>query len=172
MTRLCQKLRTRKTCVKNLQQHMKCMQYGSSSPPPWGCPPCPALLYGHRIPALFCSQEWGPLLSTCSFPPTPWQIPLSKALGWRLIQGVCSKAWDASKFHPPPKRMYFMKMTLTYCCSSPPSPEAGQVLRAPLAFHSILGHFGAILARCAAPIAKAGSGRSAWCSPAMETPLI
>lgn len=102
MTRLCQKLRTRKTCVKNLQQHMKCMQYGSSSPPPWGCPPCPALLYGHRIPALFCSQEWGPLLSTCSFPPTPWQIPLSKALGWRLIEGVCSKAWDASKVHPPP----------------------------------------------------------------------
>lgn len=77
--------------------------------------------------------------------------------------------------HPnsiPPPRMYFIKLTLTYCCSAPPSPEAGQVLRALLAFRSILGHFGAILPRCAAPIAKAGSGGSALCSPAMETPLI
>lgn len=148
MTRLCQKLRTRKTCVKNLQQHMKCMQYGSSSPPPWGCPPCPALLYGHRIPALFCSQKWGPLLSTCSFPPTPWQIPLSNALGWRLIQGVCSKAWDASKFHPPPQTNVFYEndaYLLLFFPSFPRSrPGAESSLGISQHFGALWGHSGTV----------------------------
>lgn len=105
-------------------------------------------------------------------PPPHGKFLLAKRSADDLLRVSAAKHEMHPNSIPPPKRMYFMKMMLTYCCSSPPSPEAGQVLRAPLAFHSILGHFGAILARCAAPIAKAGSGRSAWCSPAMETPLI
>lgn len=31
-----------------------------------------------------------------------WQIPLSQVLGWRLVQGVCSKARAALDFHPLP----------------------------------------------------------------------
>lgn len=127
----------------------------------WALCPCPALLPGA-----------GTFAFHIFIPPQPRdRFPLAKHSADDLFRMSAAK----HETHPnsiPPPRMYFIKLTLTYCCSAPPSPEAGQVLRALLAFRSILGHFGAILPRCAAPIAKAGSGGSALCSPAMETPLI